>query len=341
MKVLFDAYWWADGPPSGRNVVRSIVKSWSHEFRADDLTIAVPAKYAEQTREELALEDVSNVDVLGTRVPLHAGLSLVPRPGFDALVAQNFASQLPGRKTLNAVFVHDFIFLDHPEWFTRRERAYLAPMRAMATRADLVFTSSLAEKARIERYVGATRTVAVGLASPLLVDPPSPESPQESFDDPFILAVGRLNVRKNLDRLIGALDSFGVLNSHRLVVVGERDGAASTTEWRSKNVSWLGYVSDGELVRLYKNASLFVFPSLDEGFGLPLVEAMNAGCVIAASDIPAFRELTDEATFFDPNDEESIARGVQAALASSRHASPQRWGWKDTVAVMRKEIESA
>ena len=92
-------------------------------------------------------------------------------------------------------------------------------------------------------------------------------------------------------------------SAYKLIVVGKRCGFK--TGEREINVGssviFSGFVSDDELVHLYSKASAFIFPSLYEGFGLPLLEAMNFNLPIAASDIPVFHEIGEsKISFFDP-----------------------------------------
>ena len=84
----------------------------------------------------------------------------------------------------------------------------------------------------------------------------------------------------------------------------------------SADVDLLGWVSAEELAALYDGASAYAFPTLFEGFGLPVLEAMARGCPVLGSDIPVLREVGgDDMAYFDPTDPESIATAVRALLA--------------------------
>lgn len=99
--------------------------------------------------------------------------------------------------------------------------------------------------------------------------------------------------------------------------MGERDGrhdgwtAEEAAAIEDGRIVALGGVPDGELWWLYKHCSAFVFPSLDEAFGLPALEALAFGAPVALSDIPAFREFGDVGAFFDPTDPADLARAVR------------------------------
>lgn len=136
-----------------------------------------------------------------------------------------------------------------------------------------------------------------------------------------ILAVGVDNPRKNLCKLVEGIALLK--NPPTLVWAGGKnwlDERKSVVELAARlriPLTELGYISDEELVRWYNVANLLVYPSLDEGGGLPPLEAMACGTLTAVSDIPPLREeLKDTAVYFDPNSPESIARGIQDGLAA-------------------------
>jgi len=136
----------------------------------------------------------------------------------------------------------------------------------------------------------------------------------------FVLAVGNLQPRKNLDRLLGAyarLHDRGVV-PHGLVLVGQRwyKGEAVAERIRElgieKDVRLTGYVSDEELVALYNLADIFVYPSLYEGFGLPVLEAMACGTPVVTSNTTSLPEVAgDAAVLVDPRSESEIMNAIE------------------------------
>ncbi|WP_456600169.1 glycosyltransferase family 4 protein [Blastococcus sp. SYSU DS0616] len=324
MRVLLDAYWWVAGQPSGRRVVDSLVRTWPAVYPEDELTVAVPRRHLEQARELVG-------DAPVRVVPVHRsphGISVLTELGTaadaDVVLAQNFT---PLRsRALRATFIHDLMFDDHPEFFTRVERAYFAGMPWSARRADLVLTSTRAEADRIARVRPALagKVVPVGLSFPESLRSRRAADPGLGLTPgSFLLCVGRLNVRKNVGRLVHAVLSEGLVSAERpLVVVGEPDGKAVGVLSDDPRIRFVGGVDDGALAWLYENCRLFVFPSLDEGFGLPLVEAALAGAPVVLSDIPAFRELAPTATFADPRNPEALAAAVRTELTGPPSQSP-------------------
>jgi glycosyltransferase involved in cell wall biosynthesis len=133
----------------------------------------------------------------------------------------------------------------------------------------------------------------------------------------YYLSVGTLVARKNYERLARA---FALCADHQLVVVGGRapgcESIAAALTQRG-NIRWLSEVDDVTLPFLYRGARALLFPSLDEGYGIPLVEAFASGCPVLCSDIPVFREVAGAAAdYFQPLSPESIADCVVAADAT-------------------------
>ncbi len=137
--------------------------------------------------------------------------------------------------------------------------------------------------------------------------------------EPFILTVGNSYPYKNVT---GVLESLKALpNDINLVHVSRKDEFSSSIALKAKNLGIserfivTGFVSKDDLVALYKSASVFAFPSLSEGFGLPGLEAMALGCPVACSDTPVFREVYGESAFyFNPGSYQDIARSVNDIL---------------------------
>jgi glycosyltransferase involved in cell wall biosynthesis len=118
-----------------------------------------------------------------------------------------------------------------------------------------------------------------------------------------VLAVGTLEPRKNLPRVVLAAERAGV----ELRVVGARG-------WGEVGVESAGFVSDDELARLYRGAACLVYPSLYEGFGLPVLEAMASGTPVVTSRNGALAELSGgAAVLVDPRDVDAIAGGIGEA----------------------------
>lgn len=342
LRVLFDGYWLRDGPPSGRNVTSALISAWARVFPDDEITVRAASRL-----ETAELPPTIRSEVRTTRLGVH-GLWVMTRltrssDRFDAVISQNFVP-LRRRKAVAATFFHDALYRDHPAWFTLPERIYLGVAERTLPHADVVLTSSHAEAERITRLMPRLRSKVrpVGLGVPYGLAHAAPRPPSGLDSTPYVLAVGRLNVRKNLQRLIEAFTSSSALTGHRLVIVGAADGRAGATGARHDRVTFLGSVDDGELAYLYQHCSLFVFPSLDEGFGLPLIEAEHFGAPAVASRIPPFLEIGTAREYFDPENPRAIAHAMEEALASERADRPappqQDTRWDDAVRSIRSEL---
>jgi glycosyltransferase involved in cell wall biosynthesis len=165
---------------------------------------------------------------------------------------------------------------------------------------------------------------------------------QVGVSPPFLLTVGTREPRKNLDSAIVAvamLKHSGLLEHHRLVMVGAKGwGGASRSEAVRAAGDWiqpLGYLDDSTLAALYSLADAFIFPSLYEGYGIPVGEALAFGCRVVTTDSPELREVGgNQAIYVEPTPAE-IANGLNKALAmpAPEPRLPSH-DWKQAAAVM-------
>ncbi|HEX4188699.1 MAG TPA: glycosyltransferase family 1 protein [Solirubrobacteraceae bacterium] len=194
----------------------------------------------------------------------------------------------------------------------RRSRAFIAISHATAQDFE-------------RRYRAAAGRVTV---APLGVAPQLAGSLAEGNDSVlpasgFVLAVGTLEPRKNLPRLVAAYELLDdqLQRRHPLVVVGDIGWQADETIAKLRSLgdraALLGHVSDETLSELYRRCAIFCYPSLYEGFGLPVLEAMAAGAAVVTSDVSSLPEVGGEAVeYADPRDPSSIARAITRLLSS-------------------------
>jgi glycosyltransferase involved in cell wall biosynthesis len=159
----------------------------------------------------------------------------------------------------------------------------------------------------------------------------SPDGPRAEGD--YVLAVGTLEPRKNVPRLIEATARLGL----ELRIAGAAGWGGVETE--APHVRWLGRPSDEELATQLRGALCLAYPSLLEGFGIPVLEAMLCGTPVVTSAGSAMEEVAgDAAELVDPRDVESIAAGIERALArpdelrAAGFARARRFSWEATAA---------
>ena len=186
----------------------------------------------------------------------------------------------------------------------------------------LICISQATREALIERFPEAreTSTVALlGIASGL--GEPAPAELERLPAAGFVLAVGTLEPRKNLPRLVAAYTALTSREqtAHPLVVVGAQGWQTGDTVTALDSLGdrcvRLGYVSDAALAELYRRCSVFAYPSLSEGFGLPVLEAMAAGAPVVTSNVSSLPEVGGDAVLYaDPTSVSSIAAALKRLL---------------------------
>jgi glycosyltransferase involved in cell wall biosynthesis len=210
-------------------------------------------------------------------------------------------SQLP-----LVVTVHDLAVFRHPETFNRWTRTYSPRVvpRVLAAARRIIAVSEFTKRELTELLhvpADTIRVVPNGVDDEFTRDGPAAEGD-------YVLAVGTLEPRKNLQRLVEAARRSDV----ELRVVGARGWGG--VEVGGNGVRWLGEVSDDELARLYRGAICVAYPSVYEGFGIPVLEAMACGTPVVTSRGTAMEEVADgAAVLVDPNDAAELAGGIARA----------------------------
>ena len=224
--------------------------------------------------------------------------------------------------------VHDLAALDRPDLHAPRLVEQLTGLLRHIDRATIVLTISEATAATLEsRGVERERIVVTPLASAGLPDPKR----GRVVSGPYLLSVGEQMPRKGLPMLFSAFAAAD-LGDVRLVHAGP--ASTQTPELRSlierlgmqDRIDLRGYVDGAELATLFRDAIALCFPSLAEGFGLPILEAMGAGTPVIASDIPAAREVAGGAATLVPAG--NLDAWV-AALEHMVHHPDERARWAD------------
>jgi glycosyltransferase involved in cell wall biosynthesis len=265
----------------------------------------------------------------------------------------------------SVVTIHDVIHVMFPQYLPNRfAYAYAkAQLWTAAHRSDRILTVSETSKRDILRRfrVPADKvTVVYNAIDERLAVPPGAEEFERvraryQLNDPFALYVGNIKPHKNLERLIDAFHQLRqdtAFESLKLVIIGDEisryQGLRRAVHRHKlhKHVRFFGFVPLGTLSVLYRLASLFVFPSLYEGFGLPPLEAMFFGTPVVTSNVSSLPEVVgDAAILVDPYDSTSIADGMRRGLTDEdlrawlrvRGAERAReFSWEQSVAMIRE-----
>lgn len=252
--------------------------------------------------------------------------------------------------------VHDICYATNPEWFSQHDLRVLSNVvpRSIKKAAHVITDSQSARRQIIDHYqVPENKISAIPIgpgagAQPITMEDARLEAAALGLspDRPYMLAVGNVQPRKNLVRLIEAFTELVSVRGHDLdlVIVGPQrfraEDIVRSSGQVSERVRFTGYVTDRQLAACYRCSSVFVLPSLYEGFGLPALEAMAHGVPTACSNAGALPEICGEAAImFDPLSVEAIVEAVNRILTDSalrerlRLAGParaQEFSWQRT-----------
>jgi glycosyltransferase involved in cell wall biosynthesis len=356
MRIGIDAHHINGKPQGSRTYLLELIKALSrlspllddelvvYSFRPEETSACLKAKHLEHRR---VFPDSARI-----RLPFVLP-ALALRDRLSVLHSQYVAP--PFSFVPDVVTIHDILFETHPDLFEGAfsERS-VALIRRTARRAAIVLTvSEFSRRALIARYELPPEKVIVTpngvdreAFRPVGVEPPGIRE-RYRLDGPYVLAVGRIEPRKNLLRLIRAFSrtrkrlSGGI----RLVIVGQEDFRSGEVFQEAErqaegSVTFLGAVPDADLPALYNLAEALTYPSLVEGFGIPVLEAMACGTPVLASPRGALPEVGGDAVLWvEPEDEEALASGIERILTDSelrgrlRAAGPSRaarFDWNET-----------
>ena len=291
----------------------------------------------------------------------------VERLSIDVLHSTHHTLPLRTMRARRVVTIHDVTFFRIPERYPPQRRYYFqAVTRAAANVADAIIVPSRSVRDDLiaaldvdPEEVHVVYEAAAARFSPVDAAAASATAARYGLTRPYVLSVGSLEPGKNRARLIEAMHALRREGADfDLAIAGqrawdyERDIDAVRALEMGDRVRFLGYVRDEDLPALYRGATAFAFPSLHEGFGLPVLEAMACGTPVLTSHVSATAEVAgDAALLVDPLDVQAIREGLRrlltdadlrARLSAQGRARAAEFSWRraaqETHAVYRAQV---
>ena len=275
------------------------------------------------------------------------------RTSYDLYWEPNHTFHKDIRARRRVLTVHDLSTVHHPEWHPEKRLAhFLEGFEASIREADHIVTISRYIRDEVIRHFALPEerlsVIHNGIDHAHFRRMRKPQRDRfrkaRGLPEHFILSVGTLEPRKNLQSLIEAHAALPgpLAEKFPLVVAGghgwHQEAVRKAIEAHA-HMRYLGYVEDSALPLLYSTASLFVYPSRYEGFGLPPLEAMACGCPVLTSGIPPHREVLGEAAaFFDPAEAGSLETRLEGLLEDEARrttlreaglAHSRRYSWEE------------
>jgi glycosyltransferase involved in cell wall biosynthesis len=265
----------------------------------------------------------------------------------------------PIRHPNHVVVIHDVAVLENQEWYSRSySLLYRRLLPALSKRVRRIVTVSEFCKNRIVQMLGVpeNKITVAWEASAACFFPREEEAITQTLERlgvqrPYFLAIGAVSPRKNFKRLLAAWSrAKRSVEGASLIIItkeGLRFSGQASLGALPDLVQNLQVSNDEDLARLYSGAMGLLFPSLYEGFGLPIVEAMACGCPVLTSDCTAMPEVAGDAAFLvNPLSEESIAAGIQqlarpevaAELRSRGLKRCRQFSWAHTARITERAL---
>ncbi len=258
-------------------------------------------------------------------------------------------------RTKTVAVIHDLAFHEYHEQFRYKDWLLLHTFSAqVANEADAIIAVSEATKKDIEKYYGRTHSVHVvphGIdhARFRMFSEQEKEQGLKKLQEkyprittPYILYVGQIQPRKNILRLVEAFEQLKEKDIQLVIAGGHGWNNADIYKRiaespKASSIVVTGAVSDELLPLLYANAKVFTLPSLQEGFGIPLIEAAACGVPVLTSNRSSMKEIVEESgVLVDPEKPESIASGIREALGDTKGYSQKsivmakKYSWDTT-----------
>jgi len=328
MKIGIDVHSIGSGSGGNETYYRGLVEALQVIDRSSQYVLYSSGKAAEIARvsNNFTAQYVPQSPYL--RIPISLPLS-VRRDRLDAYHAQFIIPPFLRCKTVTTI--PDIAFEHVPEMFPAYQRLWSRTLiRCSACAADHILTvSEYSKRDLVKTYrLPSERITVTPLAAPSELFPRDKDLSRElmarkyAISSPYLLYVGRLQGRKNLPTLVSAFARLARAGcGHKLVIAGGRDTlsqslmSAIQCSGVASDIILPGYIAAGDLPFVYSAADVFIYPSLYEGFGLPVLEAMACGIPVITSRNSAMEEVAGSAALLiDPLDDITLAQAITSIL---------------------------
>lgn len=247
------------------------------------------------------------------------------------------------------VTIHDLCFKVHPEWFSKRFSTvynFLIPRIAKKSLHIVTVSNTSKEEIINELSIPAKKiSVIYNAVAPIFLKNHNLEdSNNHLLKKKYLLTVSSHHPRKNFERMIEAFKSIENKDLFLFIVGNDNKHFANSplTIESNPRIRFLSNIPDTDLISYYKHASLFVYPSLYEGFGIPIIEALSQQTPVCVSNIPVFKEVCgDHAVYFDPYSTLSIKNAIEYSLQNVDRFSAleytstiTRFSWKSSASAL-------
>ncbi len=278
--------------------------------------------------------DAPNVGLITVPIPnklINASIALTRQPLLESLVKTKLdAWFFPNHNFISTslpyvIMVHDLSYEIFPEFFTAKSRLRHTLARPIIKNANAVLCPSWSTKQDLKKIYGLKEEKIH--VTPLAISRATESKPATALPTRYILSLATLEPRKNQLSIIEAYDAYrNQTRDNIALVVGGGEGWKSSSVIRAakkskfaKDIHLIGYVPENQKNELYRKAQVFVFPSFYEGFGLPVLEAMAAGCPVITSHTSSLPELAqDAALLVDPYNVNDLTQAIKSILNSPR-----------------------
>ncbi len=373
LTILFDANPMVNGNKSGvgyytHSLIQALADNYPDHIKLVGHYFSFLGK-----KDHLALPRAKNIQYVRSRLIPGKVLSITRRLGFqppleiffkrtgDTAIFTNYFSLPSIFKIPRMVVLHDLCYIEAPQFVSKKNREFIKRFVPHAVKtASRIITISDATKRAIKKYYSVPDDKFV--ITPI---PPIVKHPDRGYDlagigvkGTYILFVGTLEPRKNILGLVQAYEQLlpALRDEYQLVLAGgvgwymeETQEYIAGLKKQGLQIITPGYISDDAKAALYEHANLFVLPSHYEGFGMPILEAMDYGIPTAVSDIEVFHEVAGSASlYFDKDSPASIAKAMakvlgspdlQKELVAKGHERLKSYNWQDIAQSVYENIK--